>query len=157
MRARFMRLVKSTPRSGRSEGQALVEFAIVSIFFSMIAMGSIDVGRYIFMQEQMQNAVRDAARVVKVYPGNGQGALNQSLVETFVYNYQSTDPADTNAHRLRPGMSGAVVTYTCSAGCAPTQGTITIKARMNFSFIVSKLLNIPLSLPMSASATVEME
>jgi Flp pilus assembly protein TadG len=157
MRRRFMRFVTLKPRSGRSEAQALVEFALVIVIFFMITMGSIDVGRFIFMQEQMQNAVRDAARVVKVYPGNGQGALNQNLVQTFVYNYQSTDPADTNAHRLRPGMSSAVVSYTCSAGCQPSSGTITIKATMTFSFTLSKLLNIPLSLPMSAAATVDME
>jgi len=126
------------------------------VVFFMITMGSIDVGRAIYMYEQMHNAVRDAARVVKVYPGNGQGALNQSLVETFVYNYQSTDPADTNAHRLRPGMSSAVVSYTCSAGCAPSSGTITIKAQLPFSFVLGSFLGLP-SITMTAAATVDME
>jgi Flp pilus assembly protein TadG len=142
------------PRSGKSEGQALVEFALVSVIFLSITIGSVDVGRAVFMYQQMHNAVRDAARVVKVYPGNGQGALNQSLVETFVYNYQSTDPADTNAHRLRPGMSNAVVSYTCSAGCAPSTGTITITAKLPFTFVIPAFLKLPFpSFTMTASAT----
>ena len=153
-----MRFVKLKPRSGRSEGQALVEFAIVSVIFLSITIGSIDVGRAVYMYQQMHNAVRDAARVVKVYPGNGQGTLNQSLVETFVYNYQSTDPADTNARRLRPGMSSAVVSFACSSGCAPSTGTITIKADLPFNFIIPTLLQLPFpSLTIHADATVEME
>jgi Flp pilus assembly protein TadG len=136
----------------------MVEFALVSLIFLSIVFGSLDIGRAIFMYEQMQNAVRDAARVVKVYPGNGQGALNQSLVETYVYNYRSTDPNLLNAERPRPGMSGAVVSYSCSAGCQPATGTITITAKLPFTFIVGKLLNLPfMSFTMTASATVDME
>ncbi len=158
MRPRFSRFVKPKPRADRVHGQTVVEFALVSVIFLTIALGSIDVGRAIFMYEQMHNAVRDAARVVKVYPGNGQGALNQSLVQTFVYNYQSTDPADTNAHRLRPGMSSAVVSFSCSAGCQPSTGTITVTAQLPFSFVLPSFLNLPFpSFTMTASATVDME
>ena len=158
MRTRFLRLMKRKPRSGSAEGQTLVEFALVSVIFLMVTMGSIDVGRAIFMYEQMHNAVRDAARVVKVYPGNGQGALDQNRVETFVYNYQSTNPADLNAHRPRPGMSGAVVSYSCSAGCAPATGTLTVTAKLPFSFILPTFLGLPFpSFTMTASATVDME
>jgi Flp pilus assembly protein TadG len=136
----------------------MVEFAIVSMIFLTIVFGSLDIGRAIFMYEQMHNAVRDAARVVKVYPGNGQGSLNQNLVETYVYNYRSTDPADLNAQRPRPGMSKAAVSYSCSASCAPATGTITVTAKLPFSFIVPTFLHLPFaSFTMTASATVDME
>lgn len=136
----------------------MVEFALVSMLFLTIVMGSIDVGRAIFMYEQMHNAVRDSARVSKVYPGNGQGSLNQNLVETFVYNYRSTDPATLNAQRARPGMGGAVVSFSCSAGCAPATGTLTVTAKLPFSFVLPTFLKLPFpSFTMTASATVDME
>lgn len=158
MSARNAGMLKLKPRQRRIEGQAMVEFAIVSVIFLTIVMGSFDVGRVIFMYEQMHNAVRDSARVVKVYPGNGQGALNQNLVQTYVYNYRSTDPATLNAQRPRPGMSNAVVSYACSAGCTPSTGTITVTAKLPFTFLLPKLLNLPFpSFTMTASATVDME
>jgi Flp pilus assembly protein TadG len=158
MRARFIRIPKLKLQRTRAEGQALVEFALVSVIFFSIVFGSIDIGRAIYMYEQMHNAVRDAARVVKVYPGNGQGALNQSLVETYIYNYRSTDPSLLNAQRPRPGMSGATVSYSCSAGCAPATGTITVNAQLPFTFLLGGFLHLPFStFTMTASATVDME
>lgn len=141
----------------REQGQTLVEFALISLMFFMVTLGSIDVGRAVYMYSQMTNAVRDAARVVKVYPGNGQGALNQSLVETYVYNYRTTDPNLLNASRPRPGMSGATVSYSCSAGCQPTKGTVTITASLPFTFLLPNILGLPVSITMTASATENME
>jgi Flp pilus assembly protein TadG len=158
MRTRFLRLLTRKPRATRREGQAMVEFALVSMIFLTVVFGSIDIGRAVYMYEQMHNAVRDSARVAKVYPGNGQGALNQSLVQTFVYNYRSTDPNDLNAERPRPGMSGAVVSFSCSAGCAPATGTLTVTAKLPFSFLLPSFLKLPFSsFTMTASATVDME
>lgn len=51
----------STP-SGRQRGQSLVEFAVSSVVLLLLVGGLIDIGRSIFIQETLSNAVREAAR-----------------------------------------------------------------------------------------------
>ena len=48
--------------SQRSRGQGIVEFALVLPIFLTLVFGCIDLGRAVFMQSLINNAVRDAAR-----------------------------------------------------------------------------------------------
>ncbi len=67
-------MILSRNRSGRSigtragVGQATVEFAIVSIIFLMIVLGTIDFGRAIYMYSELTNSVREGARYAQVAP-----------------------------------------------------------------------------------------
>src|SRR5687768_852174 len=55
-------------RESEPPGQAIVEFAIVSIAFFMLVFGSIDFGRAVFMYSQLHNAVQEGAVIGKTNP-----------------------------------------------------------------------------------------
>jgi Flp pilus assembly protein TadG len=53
-------------RRNRTHGQALVEFALVLPMFAMVLFGIIDLGRYVFTVNSMNEAAREAARAGSV-------------------------------------------------------------------------------------------
>jgi Flp pilus assembly protein TadG len=52
-----------TSTGHRSNGQALVEFALVVPVFLLLLLSLIDVGRYVFMNSTLSQAAREAARM----------------------------------------------------------------------------------------------
>jgi hypothetical protein len=58
-----MRLI----RSGRRRGQALVEFALVFPIFFLLLMSLIVTGIYVFFNQELENAAREAARYAIVH------------------------------------------------------------------------------------------
>lgn len=129
MRSRRRTLSRST-----GWGQATVEFAIVSILFLMIVLGTIDLGRGIYMYSELTNAVREGARYAQVAP-------------------TSTSQIQDRVVAKAPGLnlSSSNVTVTCPSGCT-TGNDITVKANMTFSLIAQNLLGIS-PFVMHASAT----
>ena len=53
----------------RSEGQALVEFSLAFVVFSMLVFGIVDFGRAIYQFNAVSQAAREIARVTSVHPG----------------------------------------------------------------------------------------
>ncbi len=58
-------------RRGR-RGQALVEFAVVFPIFAMLFFGVISLGLYVFYQQQVTNAAREAARYASIHSATAQ-------------------------------------------------------------------------------------
>ena len=58
------------PRSDRSRGQGLVEFALVLPVFMVILIGMVDLGRAIWANNSVANASREAARFASVHGGS---------------------------------------------------------------------------------------
>ena len=56
----------SRRRRHRTHGQALVEFALVLPMFAMVLFGIIDLGRYVYSLNSMNEAAREAARAGSV-------------------------------------------------------------------------------------------
>lgn len=54
----------------RSRGQALVEFALVAPLFFVLLLGIVEVGRYIFYYEMLNNATKEGARYAIVHGAN---------------------------------------------------------------------------------------
>ena len=75
-------------RGERAEGQALVEFAFALIPFMFLLMGTIDLGRGIYMNNGVSQAAREIARVISVHPCAGvctTGTLSaeaQAVIDT---------------------------------------------------------------------------
>lgn len=61
---------------GRRRGVALVETALVILLLVIILLGIIDIGYVFFVQHNMVNAARDAARAVAVRDGTSQAAID---------------------------------------------------------------------------------
>ncbi|HUY99644.1 MAG TPA: TadE/TadG family type IV pilus assembly protein [Thermomicrobiaceae bacterium] len=131
----------SRRRSRRRRGfaaQAVVEFAIGSIVFFGVILGTIDYGRVIFMYSELQNAVREGARYAEVQPTDTTGIQNYVV---------------TKAPQL--GLTTSSVTVTCSPSCT-TGGSVTVVATLQFQAFTQKLLHIG-ALTLNASATNAIE
>lgn len=109
---------------GRS-GQAMVEFALASILFMTIVLGTIDFGRAIYIDSQLTNAVREGARYAQVNP------TNTSVIQTTVVG---------KATGL--GLKSGDVTVTCSSGSCTTGNDVTVRANLQFSFFTQQFLGI---------------
>lgn len=59
-------------RPGRTRGQALVEFALVFPIFAMVVFGIISLGLWVFYQQQLSNAAREAARYAAIHSSSAQ-------------------------------------------------------------------------------------
>jgi len=122
------------PSSRGRTGQATVEFALVSMLFLMIVFGTFEFGRAVYMDSQLTNAVREGARYAQVAPTDTTGIKNRVIGQS---------------HGL--SLSSGNITVTCSSSC--TSGSdVTVKANMNFSFVVQGLLGVS-PLTMHAQAT----
>jgi hypothetical protein len=62
-----MRLSRRWPAQGRSRGQALVEFSMVFPLFLLVLFSIIALGLYVFYNQQLENAAREAARYAAVH------------------------------------------------------------------------------------------
>ena len=54
----------------RSRGQALVEFSLVAPIFFLVLFGIIDIGRYVYYVQILNNAAREGARYAIVHGTN---------------------------------------------------------------------------------------
>jgi Flp pilus assembly protein TadG len=121
-----------------ARGQALVEFALVSIIFFTIVFGTIDLGRAVYMKSELTNSVREGARYARVKPTDTSGIKNAVI---------------TRSPGL--GLTTSSVTVTCSGTCK-TGGTVKVQATVPFTAFAQNLLGIdPITL--NASATVDID
>lgn len=122
-----MRLMRGRPRSG----QALVEFALVFPIFILILMSIITFGLYIFYNQQLTNAAREAARYAAVHSSTAQCPTVSRLApppQIKPRTYVACDTPDagwpnmTNAARSKVwGMAPSAVSLTaCWSGYVDT-------------------------------------
>lgn len=132
-------------------GYTLVEFALASLIFLMISLGTIDVGRSIFLYSQLHSAVRDAAREAKVGTANGSG-FSQGTISHRVYVAKNLIDGD---EFQRTGLSSASVNYSCGGACA-TGDPLTVNASLPFQSVIQDFLGIsPFTLTASSTVTLE--
>lgn len=136
---RFLRAL----RTRETSGQAIVEFALVSVaFFSMI-FGTVDFGRVIYQYSQLQNSVREGARFGKMYPTNNFGIEEIVLTKGDGLDIMPDD-----------------IVVSCTGGCYPGCADVTVSATALFTPITASFLGLgPEDLPirLRASATVTSE
>lgn len=122
------------------KGQAIVEFAIVSVAFFLMVFGTIDFGRAIFMYTQLNNAVREGARYGKVTPSDTTG------IKQAVVSYSSS-----------LSISTSDVSVKCDTSpCSATSSYLRVSVSDQFQAITQQFLGIsPITL--SAESQVVME
>lgn len=146
-------------RRGReqAEGQSLVEFAFALIPFMFLLMGTIDLGRGIYMNNGVSQAAREIARVISVHPCPGVcGTGNYSPEAQAVINTQRA---------LVPGLVESGVVVDCSdlkdntvapsstEGCPP--GSF-VRVKVSASYMrITPLLPLPNPYGLSAIAHVQ--
>lgn len=140
-------------------GQTIVEFAIASVVFLLIVFGTIDLGRAMYLNSQLTEATRDAAREARRETANGSacGGINATTLTNRVRNIKNYDEGGAcgQGDHPRPGLQQATVTYNCTPSCT-SGGRLTINASMPFQAITQQFLGIgPITLKASASVTLE--
>ena len=91
-------------RSARGRGQALVEFALVLPIFAIMLFGIIDLGRYVFTANSLNNGAREAARFASVVnrPPECAGMTRDACATTIA-----------KSHTWGVPQSGVTVTVSC--------------------------------------------
>jgi len=144
------RKVESAPRflkalrTGEHSGQAIVEFAMVSVAFFSIVFGTIDFGRAIYMYSELTNAVREGARYGKLHPEQSEQIKATVRAKSPTLN----------------GEGGVLLTVddpSCTGGCRPGCSDVTVSAEYDFKPIVASFLGIDDSITLRASTRVEAE
>lgn len=132
---RFLRAL----RTGERSGQAIVEFAIVSIAFFMIVFGTIDFGRAVYMYSELSNAVREGARYGKINPEK-----TANIKDRVIDKSPSL------------GLAYGDIGVHCTGGCYPGCADVTVTASFQFSAITQDFLGIgPITLQSSAKVEAE--
>jgi Flp pilus assembly protein TadG len=145
------RSVRSQPRflrslrSGERSGQAIVEFALVSVAFFMMVFGTIDFGRAVYMYSELSNAVREGARYGKINPADS--ANIKGMVREKAPTLGGSD------------SNGALLTVnepSCTGGCYPGCSDVTVSASYRFTPVTTRFLGVG-EITLRASAKVEAE
>ncbi|MDQ2654195.1 MAG: pilus assembly protein [Chloroflexota bacterium] len=114
----------------------MLEFALILPIILLIVFGTLDIGRIVFLKAELENAVREGARLGRV-----------------------TQPFDAVPVRSRiqaqTGLANATVVASCPGGC--TYGSmLTVTATLPVSIVVGLVPALP-SLTIDASASVRIE
>jgi Flp pilus assembly protein TadG len=108
------------PRRPASRGQALVEFAVVFPIFAMLFFGLIDIGRYVFATNDLNEAAREAARYGSVEQWAYTCPASVATPDRFTCT-KAVALSRVNGTSLDPS-AGVVVT--CSDGAGNTRSAI---------------------------------
>lgn len=113
-------------RGRHSNGQSLVEFALVFPIIVLLAVAFVEIGRAVYAFNTIANAARQGARVAAVNQINLPTECDQSRpIEDPAYSYWSIKGcAMTAAKTLGIGVSEVDVSYAAPPGttlsCSPT-------------------------------------
>ncbi|WP_084480096.1 TadE/TadG family type IV pilus assembly protein [Methylomicrobium lacus] len=128
-------------------GAALVEFALIALWFFIILFGIIEFGRAFFTYNTLVEATRRGARVAAVCPISTSGALQAKQVTVFDPN----NPDGSSAITGLLGLSTANVQVDYCNGSCPDSTTNWISGPLassdntynNITFVRVQLINLP--------------
>lgn len=126
-------------RQQEASGQAIVEFAIVSIAFFLMVFGTIDFGRAVYMYSQLHNAVQEGARVGKTDP------VDHTTIQDKVIDVATSFDLTSSDVTVTCYKSDGTPTNQCST-CSKVQ----VEATANFTAITQDFLGIS---PITLTAT----
>jgi Flp pilus assembly protein TadG len=98
--------------NGRSAGQALVEFSLAFVVFSMLVFGIVDFGRAIYQFNAVSQAAREIARVTSVHPG------------TDFTNPAGRSPETNAVIGVQQGLVPGLVVAPDAIKCVDTSGAV---------------------------------
>lgn len=117
-------------------GQSMVETALVLPIFLLGVFIVLDLGRVVFLKAQLENAVREGARVGLVSDPFSEAAVRDRVQDQTL-------------------LGNAAVTATCSGGCA-YGSTITVTATLPVTLAAGLVPALP-SPNLTAAASVRIE
>jgi Flp pilus assembly protein TadG len=156
----------------RTRGQAMAEFALVLPIFVLVIFGIIDMGRYVYDWNALNEASRTAARVgsVALWPPACNGLTREACVRVVAKNTLTAVPialTDVSVQCQRKSVSGGAYLGVSPNNCGGTVPwrvndlmTVTITRRFTLlTPIIGQLLDTPGNplLTMTGQATVTVD
>jgi hypothetical protein len=141
------------------QGQAIVEFALVSVLLLLTVFGTIDFGRAIYLQSQLDSAVREAGRELKTRTAsqNTCSGVTQAFAQYRLRTIRNPEAGGGcgQGEHPRPGLETATAIISCAPSC--TAGSkLTVTGSLNFKAVTQSFLGIgPITLRSSVTVTLE--
>jgi hypothetical protein len=140
--------VKLLRRNGRTRGQAMVEFALVAPIFFLVLFGIIDMARYVYSLNELQQVTREAARVgsVPIRPAECASLGRSSCVKQIAIERASVINLTTSDITVTCERIEADATITVLSNTDDCSGTdmLVVKTQTNFTLVtplISQFLN----------------
>ena len=141
-------------KSRRSRGQALVEFALVFPVFMLVLFGIIDVGRYVYVSNALNEASREGARYGSVEqwqytcPGSVGSPDRYTCTSAVTRGRLAGAPANVTAAVTckTVGAGGALLSVPLAANCGQSDLLTVTATAPNFQFftpIIGQILGTP--------------
>lgn len=162
----MVKLRKERKGGGKQKGQALVEFALVSIPLLLLVIGLVDLGVMYERRITLTNAVRDGARYASLHPNafasadpapanTVEGAIQ---AEALIPSAQITAVVysiDSSGNKNACGSFDGHTWTTLSSPCQQPGDLIQVTATGHYRFL-TPYLNVfaPPGIPITVSATM---
>ncbi|MEN8660215.1 TadE/TadG family type IV pilus assembly protein [Marivita sp.] len=124
-----------------SSGAAALEFALIATPLLMFTFGITEIGRALFMQQQLSYATDAAARELYIAPDTDSASLSAQILEDLFLG----DPARLTVLIGAPTASGG----------ANSVGSVHLSVSYDYQSIVPELVTDQISLSFERTVTIE--
>ncbi len=135
----------------------MVEMAVVLVVFLTLFMGIIEYGRYYFLVQVANNAVREGARYAVVHTGDGTTSTQVSTVVTSKMNGTQNMLSGYTVSVQNVNTSTGVAIANSNWNDAQFGGAIMVKITGNYTPTVPVLLFLPSSFVFQAATIMNSE
>lgn len=135
----------------------MVEMAVVLVVFLTMFMGIIEYGRYYFLVQVANNAVREGARYAVVHTGDGTTSTQVSTVVTTKMNGTQNMLSGYTVSVQNVNTSTGVAIANSNWNDAQFGGAIMVKITGNYTPTVPVLLFLPSSFAFQAATIMNSE
>jgi len=150
-------LLPNSNITGKRIGAAMVEMAVVLVVFLTMFMGIIEYGRYYFLVQVANNAVREGARYAVVHTGDGTTSTQVSTVVTTKMNGTQNMLSGYTVSVQNVNTSTGVAIANSNWNDAQFGGAIMVKITGNYTPTVPVLLFLPSSFAFQAATIMNSE
>ena len=122
-------MLKRWGKKRREKGASTVEFALTLPVFFLLTVGSIDFGRAIWLDHQLDSLARDAARFASVRSRNSSRPTSTGEIDTFIRQKSLAmfdEHLDVNTRWTPSNSPGATVEISLAYRCEPVLGLLPI-------------------------------
>jgi len=150
-------LLHSSNITEKRKGAAMVEMAVVLVVFLMMFMGILEYGRYYYLVQVSNNAVREAARYAVVHTGDGTTSTQVSNVVTTKMNGTENMLSGYTVSVQNVNTSTGVAIANSNWNDAQFGGAIMVKISGTYTPSAPFLLFLPSSFTFQAATIMNSE
>ena len=141
----------------RTRGQALVEFALVAPIFLLVLFGIVDMSRYVYTLNAIQQVARESARVgtVPIRPSECSGLGRSGCVKTIAIERATAVPltsSDITVTCERIESDASITTVTDIDGECSGTDMLVVRIQTNFTLLTPLVAQYVNSVGLSGEA-----